>query len=69
MLVNRVVIIPNLKAVIDRINKMGISEKQTEDAQFTDRDRRVEISDLDLNLNDDNDNINNNNNNNNNNNS
>ena len=51
--VNRVVIITTSKTVIDRNNELGISEKQPESVQFTDKDIRVRISDLDLNLNDD----------------
>ena len=56
---NRVVVIPTSKVVIDRVNEMGISEKQPEGVQFTNRDGKVTINDLDLNL-DDNDNNNSN---------
>ena len=54
--VNRVVVIPTLKTVIDRVNGIRISEKQPEGVKFTDRDGRVSINDLNLNLDNDNDN-------------
>ena len=53
--VNRVVVIPTLKTIIDRVNEIGISKKQPEGVQFTNRDGRGNINNLDLNL-DDNDN-------------
>ena len=57
--VNRVVVIPTPKTVIDRVNELGISEKQPEEVQFTNRDNRVSINDLNLNLdNNDDDNSN-----------
>ena len=49
--VNRVVVIPTPKTIIDRMNEMGTSEKQPEGVQFTNRDDRVSINDLDLDLN------------------
>ena len=54
VLVNRVVLIPNPQTVIDRVNEIGISKKQPEGVQFTNRDNRVSINDLDLNLDDNN---------------
>ena len=54
-LINRIVVIPTPKTVIDRVNEMGVSEKQPEGVQFTDRDGMTSINNLDLNLNLDND--------------
>ena len=55
VLVNRVVIIPTSKTVINCINKMRISVTQPKSVHFTDRDGRVSSSNLDLNLDDNND--------------
>ena len=51
--VNRVVVIPTPASVTDRVNKMGIAEKQPEGIEFSYRDGRVTINDLDLNMDDD----------------
>ena len=46
--VNKVVVIPTLKTVIYWVNEMGISEKEPEGVQFTNRDGRVIINNLDI---------------------
>ena len=48
-------VIPTQQTIINLINEMGVSEKQPEGIQFTNRDSKVSINNLDLNLyNDDN---------------
>ena len=54
--VNRVVVIPTPRTIINQVNQMGASENQPEGIQFTDMNGKVTINILDLNCANDNDN-------------
>ena len=53
--VNKVVVISTPQTVIDQVDQVGASEKQSEGIQLTNMDGRVTIHDLDLNHVDDDD--------------
>ena len=51
--VNRAVVIPTLRTIVDQVNQLGASEKQPDGIQFINMDGKVTIHDLDLNRADD----------------